>query len=103
MKDGNLWNTDEKVVSQKNILEMYLHPNGLYGSIKCVKGGVVYYEIDTTKTNLGDFYTWGEVLEKGGVPDTLDIWRPFFYMEDINKEDGNEIGNFWEDVGAGKL
>jgi hypothetical protein len=85
MKDGALWKTDEKNLTAKKIVELYLEPNGFLGRMVCVKGApsdYAYFEIDE-RTNMGDFYMWDEILEKGG--ELADVWRPFFALEDCKE------------------
>ena len=96
-----LWKTDEDCLSNKEILEQYLTPNGFHGRVKCVqscakahdctsagtckcpaaKGDVLYYEVNPDAMNMNDFYSWTEFLASGRTPSAdIDIWRPFFWL-----------------------
>jgi len=77
MKDGALWKTDEKTLTPKKVVELYLTPNGFSGTV-CVKGDNVYFKIDDG-TKLKDFYMWDEVLCGA---EATDYWRPFFLLDD---------------------
>uniref|UniRef100_A0A6C0KLR3 Uncharacterized protein n=1 Tax=viral metagenome TaxID=1070528 RepID=A0A6C0KLR3_9ZZZZ len=81
------WETDEPSLTQKELVNLYLHPNGFYGKMKSVKENIVYFEIDSKATHMADFYTWTDFLEKGEpIPQNLDVWRPFLWLGDKEKE-----------------
>jgi len=81
------WETDEPSLTQKELVNLYLHPNGFYGKMKSVKENIAYFEIDSKATHMADFYTWTDFLEKGEpIPQNLDIWRPFLWLGDKEKE-----------------
>lgn len=97
MSEGGtkLWKTDEDTLSNKDIIEQYLVPNGFYGRVisppvskqsvskASAKSGVLYYEVNPDMMNMSDFYTWTEFLASGNVPTSdIDIWRPFLWLGD---------------------
>jgi hypothetical protein len=72
-----LWETDEKgKVSNSFVVKEYLHANGIYGTVKCVKHNTLFYQVDTKKTNLDNFYMWND--ESGND----EVWRPFFWIRE---------------------
>lgn len=98
-----LWKTDEESLSNKEIIELYLAPNGFHGRVVAVKGGVLYYEVNPDAMNMDDFYTWTEFLASGKVPSAgIDIWRPFLWLGDVP---GGEDEYMWraEMKSVGKL
>lgn len=84
MKNGGKtsWETDEKgKVTTKFIVDNYLTPNGFVGSLNCVKGDYMYFEVDPAAMKLTDFYKWTDFLRDGrSPPSDLDIWRPFIWV-----------------------
>lgn len=78
-----LWKTDSHDTNTgiPYILKEYLEGNGLYGSITCVKEDVLYFCVDTKRTNRTDFYNW---LDEN-VDESMEVWRPFFWIEDTNQ------------------
>lgn len=119
-----LWKTDEETLSNKEIIEQYLAPNGFHGRVTCVtpgtgvpgvasalpsekqaavRGGVLYYEVNPSAMNMSDFYTWTEFLATGSAPAAgVDIWRPFLWLGD---EPGVDDEYLWraEMKSVGKL
>ena len=98
-----LWETDEAKLSQTQIVESYLKPNGFHGKVFCVKDNTVYFEVDTIATCLQDFYTWTDFLDKGeGISDTFDVWRPYIWVgsategSDTNVEAGQKDEWGWD-------
>jgi hypothetical protein len=76
-----VWETDEKKPTTEFILNEYLIPNGLYGEVKYVKENALYFEVDTTKTKIQNFYNWiDEEVSEGNS----EVWRPFFYVSDTD-------------------
>jgi hypothetical protein len=73
-----VWETDEKKPTADFIVREYLTPNGFYGKVKCVKGDVLYFEVDTKQTKIQNFYNW--IDEE--VNTDSEVWRPFFYVSD---------------------
>lgn len=71
-----VWETDEKKPTADFILREYLTPNGFYGKVKCIKENTLYFEIDTEKTKIQNFYNWIDDLTNE------EVWRPFFYVSD---------------------
>ena len=105
MSEGGtkLWKTDEDSISNKEMIEQYLAPNGFYGRVTCAKGGVLYYEVNPDTMNMCDFYIWTEFLASGNTPTSgIDIWRPFLWLGD---KPGCDDEYLWraEVKSAGKL
>lgn len=78
----SVWKTEESgVLSEKQIREDYLDPNGF--AVKSLwidaNAKIAYVEIDPSRTNLCDFYTWDEALQHPGKPE---CWRPFYFIQD---------------------
>jgi len=91
------WETDEPKLSEKEVVDLYLNPNGLHGKILCMKENTVYFEVDCKKTKLTDFYNWTDFLDKGeSVPPELDIWRPFVWVSDTNVSPSKKDAWGWE-------
>ena len=74
-----LWQTDEPSVSEAQLKEEYLLPNGLIPKQIIILGQIAYVEIDKDKTNRNDFYTWDEALQNPGKPE---CWKLFSFFED---------------------
>ncbi len=101
-----LWKTDEDNLTNKEILEQYLTPNGFHGRVKCAKGDVLYYEVNPDAMNMNDFYSWTEFLASGRTPSTdIDIWRPFFWLGEKPGLPGQDDEFLWraEMKSVGKL
>ena len=91
-----LWKTDEDGLSIEEIIDQYLKPNGFCGTVKSVKDGVIYYEVNPKEMKLDDFYSWKDFLECANIPRLdIDLWRPFIWL---GKDDefmwNNEIKSF---------
>ncbi len=72
-----LWETDEKgKLSHDFVVREYLHANGFYGKVKCVKQNTMFFEVDSSKTNMDNFYIWTDE----GLTEDSEVWRPFFYL-----------------------
>jgi hypothetical protein len=83
-----IWQTDEVGPQSEEFLqEEYLLPNGLYSrscSIDKIKD-IAWVEIDVTKTNLADFYTWTEVLTNPKVAAAKpECWRSYYFFIDTD-------------------
>jgi len=76
-----VWETDEEICSQKFILDNYLTPNGLFGKVKII-GKTLYCELNE-KTNINNFYTWTEFLQKGAEISKVDLFRPFTWVGEV--------------------
>ena len=51
------------------------------GKCVCVKGDVMYFQVDTVATKISNFYKLTDFLKEGrAAPDDLDIWRPFVWI-----------------------
>jgi len=86
-----LWETDEPTLTQAQISESYLEPNGIYGKPICIKENTLFFNVDTTKTQIQDFYIWTEFLEKSEeIPQTVDVWRPILWLSDFNSYPGEK-------------
>jgi hypothetical protein len=84
-----LWETDEKKkVTPEFIVREYLTPNGIYGTVKCVKENTLFFEVDISKTKINNFYNWID----DEVNSDSEVWRPFFYISD---KDMNSAKQFW--------
>lgn len=98
MRNGgkDIWETDEKgVVPNKTIVKNYLTENGFLGTVTCVKENVMYFKVDPAAMKMGDFYKLTDFTAAAKpVPETVDIWRPFFWV-------GNDLGAddeyYWKD------
>lgn len=82
----SLWDVPGSL-SKATIQSEYCEENGLYPTFVNIDNSnqVAYIHIDTKKTNLSDFYTWEEALQKGGKPE---CWRKFYFIQDSQ-------GAFW--------
>jgi len=81
-----VWETDEEKCSEKFILDNYLRPNGLFGKTKII-GNTLYCELNE-KTNINNFYTWTEFLQKEVDIPKVDLFRPFCWVgEALGKKD----------------
>lgn len=83
-----VWKTDEPgLLSEKQIRQDYLVPNGIYTSKVLIDkiNEVAWIHVDTSKTNLSEFYTWEEALHATSKPE---CWRPFYFFKD-------EKGSYW--------
>ena len=76
-----LWETENKKLTNKQVINEYLIPNGFVGRCVCVKENVMYFEVDPSKMKMSEFYTWTDFLsEEKPIPQNLDIWRPFLLL-----------------------
>jgi hypothetical protein len=76
----SVWETDEKKPTADFIVREYLTPNGFYGKVKCVKENTLYFEVDTEKTKIQNFYNWIDSDDEN--KNFEEVWRPFFYVSD---------------------
>jgi len=91
-----LWETDEPTLTQAQVETTYLQPNGIEGRVVSLKENTLYFEVDTTKTRLQDFYNWMEFLEKcEEIPQNIDLWRPILWLSDFDKVPGEKDGWGW--------
>jgi len=91
---AKFWETDEATLNEKEVVELYLNPNGLCGKVFCVKDNIMYFEVDRVKTRLGDFYNWVDFLDKGeSIPSDLDVWRPFILVNGANDANAANAAN----------
>jgi hypothetical protein len=104
----SLWQTEEQTVSEKELLEEYLKPNGF--SVKKIhQNETIYFvEIDPQATNLSDFYRWEETFK---LQQRVECWRSFYFFKDaINADwftgkqqqeseiEGRSIHEYYEDI-----
>jgi hypothetical protein len=77
----SIWTTDESgTVSEKTILEDYCEPNGfVVESIKIVDTTLAFLQVNPSKMNLSDYYTWDEALQHPNKPE---CWRKFYFIQD---------------------
>jgi hypothetical protein len=98
-----VWETDEAKCSEKFIVDNYLTPNGLFGKVKKFTKTTLFFELDN-RTNINNFYTWSEFLEKEAPIPNVDIFRPFIWLGDVIGE-RDEWGWYevCEEVYVGKI
>lgn len=78
----SVWKINEpETVSLQTILQEYCEPNGLYVQKTFLDklSQIIYLQIDTTKTNLSEFYSWEEALAHPNKPE---CWRKFYFIQD---------------------
>jgi hypothetical protein len=75
------WQTDESSLSQQELEQEYLLPNGLIPKKIYFKNNIAYVWIDIDKTNLQDFYSWEEASKH---PEKPECWRSFYFFEDAS-------------------
>lgn len=86
-----LWKTDEDQISEVQILEDYLKPNGFVGTGRGIHNNTYFFEVDPKQTSFSDFYVWTEYLAKGQEPpEDGDLWRPFHWVGSGAEKFGNE-------------
>jgi hypothetical protein len=91
-----MWETEEKTLSEEQLWESYLHPNGFEGSLYKVEN-VYFLEVAKESMRFSDFYEWNESLkDRTSVPNTLQLWRPFFWVEEKQKESSSDLWG-WEE------
>jgi hypothetical protein len=84
----SVWETDEKgKVSQSFVVKEYLHANGFYGTVTCVKKNTLFFKVDPSKTNMDNFYMWND--EEVGEEE---VWRPFFWIDNKTMENNQHWG-----------
>ena len=98
-----IWETDEEICSAQFIVENYLNPNGLFGIVRKIVDGTLYFELDTT-TNINNFYTSTEFLEKEAEIPKIDLFRPFFWVgESMGQRDDWGWYEECEEISLGRL
>lgn len=77
----SIWTTDESgQVSDKTIYEDYCEPNGfVVETIKQYDKGLAFVQVNPSKMNLSEFYTWEEALQSPSKPE---CWRKFYFLQD---------------------
>ena len=83
----SVWTTEESaLLSTEEIVNNYCEPNGIVGKGIRIEKDIAYIEVDDKKTNIADFYTWEEALQKPAKPE---CWRRFYFFHD------KEGGEWW--------
>lgn len=104
----NLWQTEEQTLSEKQLREDYLEPNGfVVKKIKLIQQ-MYFVEIDPEKTKLEDFYKWDETFK---LQQRVECWRSFYFFKDATNADwftgkqqqeseieGKPIQDYYEDI-----
>ncbi len=80
-----LWHIFDKN-SVENIVKEYLDENGFYGTVTYSDSEYIYFNVDTQKTQMKDFW----FLFDEGVNDSMDVWRQMYWIP------GEEWG--WEEL-----
>jgi hypothetical protein len=97
-----VWETDEENCSQEFIVENYLTPNGFFGKAKIIDK-ILYYKLDK-RTDMSNFYTWAEFLEKEVEIPKTDLFRPFIWLgEEIGERDDWGWYEECEQISLGKI
>ncbi len=102
------WQTEESTVTEKQLQEDYLQPNGFVWRRILFTPSIVYVEIDPEKTPLQDFYMWEEAQKS---TQRLECWRSFYFFKDAMSSDwfsgkqlseseveGKSIQEYYEDI-----
>ena len=82
-----VWKTDESgFVPEDIILNDYLLANDIHSKkITYNKDKTIaWIQVDPTLTDISEFYSWDEALEKGTKPE---CWRSFYFFKDENNAD----------------
>lgn len=89
-----LWETDEKgKLSNEFVVREYLHANGFYGKVSCVKKNTLFFQVDTQKTNMDNFYMWTD----DNLTEDSEVWRPFFWVGAAKADELNEESWGWKE------
>ena len=90
MKNGGkqIWKTEKEDESIKTVVQEYLVENGFIGNVRDIVENCLFYEIDTQKTKMDNFYRW---LEDESIDETVDIWRPWFFFTGSNELEYHQI------------
>jgi hypothetical protein len=104
----SVWQTDESSVTEKQLQEEYLQPNGFVDTNIHFTPQIVYVEIDPFKTPLHDFYTWEEANQ---LQKKVECWRSYYFFKDATGADwfsgkqlqeseleGKPIHEYYEDI-----
>lgn len=78
----SLWKTEESgMLSEKQIREDYLDPNGLDAKhiVLDANAQAAWIYVDETKTKISEFYSWEEALAS---PQKPECWRNVYWMRD---------------------
>lgn len=80
----SIWQTEEATVTEKQLKEDYLEPNGFVWKRIVQTPTCFFVEIDSKKTSLQDFYTWEEAQKSGK---RVECWRSFYFFKDATGSD----------------
>lgn len=80
----SFWQTEEATVSEKQLQEEYLQPNGFVAKRIVLAPTLVYVEIDPVQTPLQDFYTWEEAQT---LSKRVECWRSYYFFKDTTGAD----------------
>lgn len=104
-----LWRTDEQSLTEKQIQEDYLLPNGIIAEKILLQKDIAFVEVNPEKTHLEDFYTWEEALTNPARPE---CWRTYWFFTDTqgaewfssrflqgeNEVEGRPIHEYYEEI-----
>lgn len=101
-----VWQIEETTVTEQQLQEEYLQPNGFVWKQIVFTPSIVYVEIDPDKTSLQDFYTWEEAQNQ-----RVECWRSFYFFKDATGSDwfsgkqlseseveGKSMQEYYEDI-----
>jgi hypothetical protein len=78
-----LWSIEE-TLTESQLMEEYLKPNGIPSKRIVLIGSLALVEIDLEKINLPEFYTWEEALSH---PQKPECWRSYYFFKDSSDAD----------------
>lgn len=77
-----LWQPEDQILTEKQLQEEYLEPNGFVWTRIVQTPTIWYVEIDPEKTPLHEFYTWEECQTQ-----RAECWRSFYLFQDPTGSD----------------
>jgi hypothetical protein len=87
----SVWTTeDQDFLSAQTILQDYCEPNGIFVKNIQIEKDIAYIQVNNTQTNIADFYSWEEAVNKSEKPE---CWRRFYFLEDA------QGGDWWSPKG----
>ncbi len=89
----SVWKTEELGnIPIQSIVSEYCEPNGIYivNSHLDTANQTAYLLVDSTRTNVSDFYNWEEALQQQAKPE---CWRRFYFIQHTNG------ANWWSPEG----
>ncbi len=90
---AKLWKTEHPNEKLETIVQEYFYENGFYGTVKKVTTDTLYFEVDTKKTMVDDYYRWLD-----DVDESTDIWRPWFFLPGGSMDFPEQIKVLRDDV-----